>query len=58
MATKTEQISVRMPPELYRTLMQIEKKHGLLATEIARRALEEIAVFYKHPRVAQLPITH
>lgn len=49
MASKTEQISVRMPPELYRTLMQIEKKHGLSATEIARRALEEIAGFYnKH----------
>lgn len=47
MASKTEQISVRMPPELYRTLMQIEKKHGLPATEIARRALEEIAGFYK-----------
>lgn len=47
MATKTEQISVRMPPELYRTLMQIEKKHGLPATEVARRALEEIAAFYK-----------
>lgn len=47
MASKTEQISVRMPPELYRTLMQIEKKHGLPATEVARRALEEIASFYK-----------
>ena len=47
MATKTEQISVRMPPELYRTLMEIEKKHGLPATEVARRALEEIAAFYK-----------
>lgn len=47
MATKTEQISVRMPPELYRTLTEIEKKHGIPVTEVARRALEEIAAFYK-----------
>jgi len=47
MAKKTEQISVRMDPALYRTLTEIERRHGLPPTEMARRALEEIAAFYK-----------
>jgi hypothetical protein len=43
---KSEQISVRLPPELFHTLQQIQSHHRISPVELARGLLESAADFY------------
>jgi hypothetical protein len=44
---KTDQISVRLPPETMAVLREIHARHGLIPTEPTRRLIESAVEFYR-----------
>jgi hypothetical protein len=45
-----------MPGELLETLAEIQTRHGLTPTEIARRCLEQVAEFYRKNGFFSFPV--
>lgn len=57
MALKNDdRLNIRLPGELLETLADIQAKHGLNATEIARRCLEQVAAFYREHGFFTFPV--
>lgn len=51
-----DRLNIRLPGDLLVTLEEIQKKHGLNATEIARRCLEAVADFYNKHGFFSFPV--
>jgi hypothetical protein len=51
-----DRLNIRVPGDLLATLDEIQKKHGLSATEIARRCLEGVAEFYRENGYFAFPV--
>ena len=51
-----DRLTIRLPSDLLTTLEEIQKQHGLNATEIARRCLEQVAAFYRENGYFAFPV--
>jgi hypothetical protein len=56
MAKKTEQISVRMPPDVFDGLQKIKDAHGLEPAEVLRRCAEAVVQFHSERGYFALPV--
>jgi antitoxin component of RelBE/YafQ-DinJ toxin-antitoxin module len=51
-----DRLAIRLPGELLETLAEIQEKHGLTPTEIARRCLDQVAGFYRENGYFSFPV--
>lgn len=51
-----DRLAIRLPGELLETLSEIQSRHGLTPTEIARRCLEQVAEFYRKNGFFTFPV--
>ena len=56
MSKKTDQISVRLPPETMAVLREINARHGLIPTEFTRRLIESAVDFYRQNGWFSFPV--